>query len=399
MAVQQPEDKWLQARARTQEYSKKFPENLIRWVTQSLPGRATKTIPFQILTAGRGLAVDLNKYRANVNVKMLYDLGVKIFDLRLFGPTYWVHNDWRYQQDASFESYYKILRPLPDVVLGGYGVYNPWLDEETNYTTPIDPNVEYMKLYFKNFPCDYYTWDVEVGEETKSTNLHNVITSINLVKGLSRTMRQTMDEMPKWPNGYPRIPEMYSANWFLKQYGGDPMKIWLENTLRDTTNLPFLTWLAWLPTVFSGTYQKPQDLFDAEITPTGVQEDAYLHLRSEPLASKWQLTFTLKGPWSPDVGCDASITYGLAADYQKYRTLHNIGTVVTPPQPPPGGDYATKAELTNYVLKSALTAAGYATRTEVATQVSTVQSHVSSVENQVNTLNGKVVGAGKLLGG
>jgi hypothetical protein len=331
-----PGDLWWAARQKTAQYKGTLPERFITWVTRSFPGRATKRVPMSIITEGRGLGVDLNKYRTGVDVKMLADLGVRIFDLRLFGPTVWLFNQWGYQQDATFEGYYKILSDIPDVLIGAYGIYNPWLDEDNSYNSPLDPNVEYMKLYAKNYTkIHYHIWDVEVSTCTKGSNTKNGITSVNLAKGLSKTMQQTLKEMPIFTeNKYPRIPEMYSAQWYLRQYG-DPIKVWLENTLKDPANMPFLQWLAWLPQTFSDTYQKPTDLFDQLITPNGVQENNYLHMGNEPLASKWQCAFTLKGPWSPNAGIDCSITYGPGAQLTQYRYLHNIPEVVTPPPPPP----------------------------------------------------------------
>lgn len=345
------DDMWWAARQKTAAYRGTPWEVFTRTFSQSLPGAATRKVPFQILTEGRGMGVDLNTYRPNVNVEMLADMGVKVFDLRSFCPGRWEFDNWAYYQDGTFEGYYTRLMALRakgyDITIGGYGVYNPWLDETNGYKSPNEPNTLMMKLYLRNFPCDYYMWDVEVGECAKGSNLHNGITGVNLVLGLSRCMQQTLDEMPHWPgNNYPRIPEMYSANWYLKQWGGDPMKVWLENMLKDTSNLPFLTWFAWVPQIFSGTYAKPTDLYDLLLTPNGVQEDAYLHLRSEPLVEKWQCSWTLKGPWSPNVGIDTSLTYGLCARYDRYKYFHNIPAAVTPPEPPQPpnplpGDYVT----------------------------------------------------------
>lgn len=326
-------DLWWEARQRTAQYRGDLPERAYTWVTRSLPGLPTKTVPMQIISAGRGMGVDLNLYRKKVNVKMLFDLGVRIFDLRLFGPTYWWYDNWKYEQDETFEGYYQQLVDLPEAIIGAYGVYNPWLDEEAAYKSKIDPNVEYMKLYAKNYPgIHYHTWDVEVGTCTKGANKNNGITGTNLALGLSNTMNQTLREMPKFANGNPRIPELYSATWFLKQYG-DPIKLFLEHANADPANPQFIQWLAWLPTVFNGTYTTPSELFDKVITPNGIQENAYLRIGAAQLAGKWQCTWTLKGPWSPDVGIDASLTYGPCAQLSQYKYLHNITAATPPPEP------------------------------------------------------------------
>jgi hypothetical protein len=45
-----------------------------------------------------------------------------------------VWDRWNYEQDISFEEYLNILCQFGDIVIGGYGVYNPFLDEEAGYT-------------------------------------------------------------------------------------------------------------------------------------------------------------------------------------------------------------------------------------------------------------------------
>jgi hypothetical protein len=123
--------------------------------------------------------------------------------------------------------------------------------------------------------------------------------------------------------------------WFVRQYGGEPMKVYLNNTIPEsqTGNLPFLPWIAWLPQVFNESFEKPQDLYMKLITPNGVQENSYLRLQSEVIATKWQCSWHLKGPWSPDVGIDCSITYN-PRTLSGYKIAHNIPTGTKPPDDP-----------------------------------------------------------------
>lgn len=350
-------DMWWYSRQKTAQYRGELPERFIRWVTQSLPGLRTKQVPIGIRGFGAtasGYGVDLNKYRPKVNVEMLYDMGIRIFDLRMFGPTQWVYNDWKYEMDVTFPDYYTRIRKLPDAIIGGYGVHNAWMDEESGYTSNPDPQVTLLKLYAKNFPCDYYTWDDEVGQCYKNGNPNTIITGVNLTKSIANVLRQTLEQMEKWPNRYFKIPERYGANWFDKQYGGDTLLVWMDSNQKDPSNLWFLNWKAWIPTTFSQTFPTPQALFDKVIIPNGVQENAYLRYGSGPLAVKWQCTWNMLGPWCLDgKGIDASITYGLGAALSDYKYLHNMPVAVPPPDPGssgtvPPGDYITRLEFEDY---------------------------------------------------
>jgi hypothetical protein len=339
-------DMWLLSREKTAAYRGNAFELAVRTVVRSLPGGRAKEVPlaFTMASGGQtiaienaGLGVDLNAYRPGVNVELLYDLGVNIFDLRLFHPGRWEYGNWQYKQDPTFEPYLNRLVKLPGATIGGYGVLNLWLDEEMGYKSPLDPNVELMKLYVKNYidQLHYVCWDNEVYQCYKNGNPNTVITQVNHVKCLQNVMAQTLKEIKRFSDGSYRIPEHYTAMWFVRQYGGEPMKVYLNNTIPEsqTGNLPFLPWIAWLPQVFNESFEKPQDLYMKLITPNGVQENSYLRLQSEVIATKWQCSWHLKGPWSPDVGIDCSITYN-PRTLSGYKIAHNIPTGTKPPDDP-----------------------------------------------------------------
>src|SRR5512146_1457097 len=97
-------DLWWEAR---QSHKPNRIIELVKTVIQSLPGRPTKQV-FAGLTIGRdsaALAIDLNKYRVNRNLKAYLDAGVDIFILRIGGPAQWYDGAWQYTQDATYRGY------------------------------------------------------------------------------------------------------------------------------------------------------------------------------------------------------------------------------------------------------------------------------------------------------
>lgn len=292
-------------------------------------------------TSARAMAVDLNKYRPDVNVELLIDQGVRVFMLRVGGPTRWVYGAWAYEVDVTFVPYYERIRKYAKekgakVIIIGYGVHNAWANEVNNYQG-LDPQVRWLKEATRNHICDQYSWDDEVGECWKDGK-ETTITGVNLVKSISICMDQTFLEFEKHPTGLPKIPVHYSANWFMKKYAALQYQAWLDNNNRDTGARRFMTWRAWLPTVFSVTFLLISELFDKLLTPTGIQENAYLRMGSELAADWWQFTFTAMGPWcgpQSKGGIDASVSYGPSATLVQYFQNANIPFGTEPPQDPP----------------------------------------------------------------
>lgn len=298
------------------------------------------------------MMVDLNKYRPDVDVELLIDQGVRLFGLRVMGPTRWVYANWAYEVDKTFVPYYERIRAYAAakgvrVYILGYGIHNAWSNEEGNYLG-LDPQVKMLKEATRNHQCDLYCWDDEVATCWKD-NKETTITPTNLVRSIKICMQQTKDEMERWPDGSYKIPVHYTGVWFMKQYAPAEYRTWKDNASADPANRHFLNWYAYLPYTFKEVWANISMLFDKLPTPTGLQENAYLKIGgNEPPADLWQCTFTAKGPWSPDLGCDASITYGLsrkAVDFVRNANLP-LGPVVSssPSSSPSASNSASPSE-------------------------------------------------------
>lgn len=332
-------DLWKEARDKSAAYRDNIFIRVIAWIIRLFfPGKQVMGFG----TAESLMMVDLNKYRPNVNVELLIDQGVRLFGLRVIGPTQWIYGNWKYEVDCTFVPYHERIRRYAKekgvkVWILGYGVHNAWMNEEGNYLG-LDPQVTMLKEATRNHECDLYCWDDEVGECWKNGQ-NTIITPTNLVKSISICMEQTLKEMERNSDGSYKIPVHYSANWFMKKYAWAQYQSWLDNAGADPQNRRFLTWRAWLPVVYSEVFQAIRALFDKVFTPTGIQENNYLKMGSEPCADLWQLTFTAKGPWEPNLGCDASISYGLSTTLTQFAQNANLPLVepdVTPPLPPAG---------------------------------------------------------------
>lgn len=316
--------------------------------------------------------VDLNKYRDGVNVELLIDQGVRLFMLRVGGPTQWIYGAWKYEVDATFVPYYNRIRAYAKqkgitVWICGYGVYNPWSNEQNNYSGP-DPQVKWLKEATRNQLCDLYCWDDEVGT-CWMNGKETTITAPNLLKGLKACMEQTFleMEMANTAKGWHKMPIHYSANWYMKKFAQTEYTTWLDNNNRDVNSRHFLTWRAWLPTTFTETFATIGAMFDKVISPTGIQENAYLRMGSELAADLWQCTFTAKGPWGPAAGIDASISYGPSATIQQFAYNANLSLeTTTPPEPPPDDD-------------------GDTTDPDLAAQVKELQVEVNDINARLKT--------------
>lgn len=328
-------DLWAEARGYTAQQKPGLLMTILIWLI-SLIRPPTPITRMRFGTGESLLMVDLNKYRPGANVELLIDQGVRLFGLRVVGPRRWVFGDWQDEVDATFVPYYERIRAYAKqkgvvVWILGYGVHNAWSNEDNDYNG-IDPQLKLLKEATRNHLCDLYAWDDEVGTCWKN-GAETPITANNLVRSISLLMEQTLVEMERHPGGAFKIPVHYSANWFMKRYAPLQYQTWLDNAARDPAQRRFLTWRAWLPQVFSEAFATIRELFNKLVTPTGVQENAYLRMGSEPAADLWQCTFTAKGPWEAQLGIDASISYGQSAGWLDFA--RNANLPITIPQPPP----------------------------------------------------------------
>jgi hypothetical protein len=324
-------DLWKESR----DKSTTFRGSWLVWILSYLISLVFKPKPgiHTFGAAQRVMAVDLNKYRDKVNVEMLIDQGVRVIMLRVGGPTQWVYGDWKYEIDQTFTTYYARIRAYAklkgiQVWIIGYWVHNAWSNEEGNYLG-IDPQVTMFKEATRNHQCDLYAWDDEVGTCWKGGK-EITITPVNLLKSISLCMEQTWNEFERWPSGLHKMVVHYSANWFIDKFAKTNYIVWLDASNKTVDTRHMMTWRAWVPTVFSTVFALIGDLFDALITPTGIQENAYLTRGSGLTADFWQATFTAMGLWCPYAngkpifGIDASAGYGPSAVYDNFIYNANL---------------------------------------------------------------------------
>lgn len=349
-------DLWYESRQKSREYKGEWLVRLISFILRLLFPKRYKSLTATYFGTDQSvLCVDLNKYRPDVNVEMLIDQGIRVFMLRVGGPTQWIYANWKYEVDATFVPYYNRIREYAKlknikVWIIGYGVHNPWSNEEGNYIGK-DPQVTWLKEATRNQICDLYCWDDEVGECWKDSR-NTTITGVNLVKSVSRCIQQTWDEFERHSNGLQKPVLHYSAAWFINKYAKADYTNWLDNSNKSVDTRILMTWRAWLPTVFTETFSLITLLFDKAISPTGIQENSYLKTGSGLSADFWQLSFTAKGPWcgpKSASGIDASISYGPSNTLTKF--IYNANLPVTEPEPEEPDDPGTIEELTGKVTK------------------------------------------------
>lgn len=295
------------------------------------------------------MAIDLNSYRPDVNVELLIDQGVRVFMLRVVCPGRWEYGNWQYFVDSTFTTYHKRIRDYAKakgitVWICGYGVHNPWSNEQSGYNGP-DPQVALLKEATRNHLCDFYSWDDEVAECYRNGG-NVVMTSVNLVKSISSCMEQTWSEFERNPDGTHKMVLHYSANWYMKKYAQEAYTVWLDNSNTDVNTRHMMTWRAWVPVSISTAFDAIRAFFDKWIIPTGLQENAYLRLGSNLAADFWQGCFTTTGPWCPKkadgsyaYGIDSSISYGPSATLAKFAYNANLSYAQGDTEPPtaPGG--------------------------------------------------------------
>lgn len=349
-------DIWWENRQITANMQQSKLASAVNWMVRTLTPSKPK-----FMDGNSAMMVDLNKYRPDVNVELLIDQGVRIFMLRVGGPTAWVYGAEKYEVDVTFVMYYERIRAHAKlrgikVFIIGYGVYNAWANEQSNYTA-LDPQVTWLKEATRNHQCDQYCWDDEVGETWKDGKV-TVITGINLIKGIRKCMEDTFNEMERFPNGDYKIPLHYSADWFMDKYASTGYTDWLDAVNNDVRSRHIMLWRAWLPLTFNAVYETVKEIFIRCISPTGLQENAYLRRGSGLPADAWQFTFTGKGPWLGPLskaGIDMSTGYAQSATLAQYAYCANWVLIdpippTEPPDPIVTGSFVTTATFNAFLV-------------------------------------------------
>ncbi len=343
-AVFMSRDLWLESRNYTSQLQERwitsFPSKVARFFR---PGNYPPLMPFG--GDSSVMCVDLNKYRPDINVELLIDQGVRVFMLRVGGPTVWMYSNEKYEVDFTFVPYYERIRAYAKkkgvvVWIVGYAVHNYWANEINNYNGP-DYQVKWLKEATRNHECDAYCWDDEV-DHTWKDNKDTYITATNAIKSIAGCMEQTFQEMERNLDGSYKMVVHYSANWFMKKVNQAGYAVWLDNNNSNILTRHMTTWRAWVPNIFTEVFATLGDLFTKVLTPTGIQENAYLVLGSGLKSDFWQFSFTAMGPWcptdpatgKPKYGIDVSTSYGPSATLSQMAYCHNWQLVLPDTEPP-----------------------------------------------------------------
>lgn len=338
-------DLWWEAR---QSHQPSQVMELARDVIQSLPGRPAKKV-FAALSLGRenaALAIDLNKYRPNRNLKAYQDAGVVIFILRIGGPGAWIEGDWRYQMDATYKPYLEQCDKIGvlDRTIG-YIVHNPFEIWTQNGATGETVHTELLDDWTSGgWMTKAFCYDHEVAEcwrgATKIT-----CTNVNLVKSLAENTLNT------WKK-FHRMVGVYSARWFINSFGLAEHITYFDNINKPESEggagKQRPAWWAWYPQTLSKVYANLQDSLADLLQPTADQTGKFLQCGSYSLADLWQFTSCLKLAGAmldgkdDTIGVDASVSLGTLTEA---CAAFGLGAAMPPEPPvPPSGDYVTRAE-------------------------------------------------------
>ncbi len=322
-------DLWLEARQKTAEMSKSYVPPFIRTFSQSLPGMPTR-MSFAANLLGRekaGLVIDLNKYRPNRDLQRYVDAGADAFILRMGGPTQWVEEDYRYEEDKTWRPYMAAADKIGfGSRVAGYWIDNPF--EDWNLEGIIsNVHLNLINTWTNNgymppaFICDHeiaHTW-------RGATKIQ--VTNYNLVKSMAETTQKV------W-NQWRKPVSIYTANWFINQYGKLEHTTYFDNINAGEKRRGI--WLAWVPQNFTKEYENLEVSLDELLTPTGDQISRFLNIGNNSKADLWQYTFSLKLP-GDSVGVDASVSLGTKEEM--FYMMGFKAPVVDPdpePEPEPG---------------------------------------------------------------
>lgn len=335
-------DLWWEAR---QSHKPSRALELATEIIYSLPGvpaRRRFVKPAILGADNKALAIDLNKYRANRNLRSYVDAGVNCFILRLGGPTQWVEGAWKYEIDATYKPYLEQINKLGMVGSTiGYIVHNPFEETSINGATGETMHTELIDEWTSGgWMPQAFCYDHEVATcwrgSTKIT-----CTAPNLVKSLNINTDNT------WKK-YRRMVGIYTARWFINQYGLAEHVSYLDNVNKPESvggpgkQRPM--WYAWYAQTFPEQYADLRASLTKLIDPTPAQVNAYLQCGSYSLADLWQYTFTLKLT-GDDIGVDANVSLGTKAQFYEAWGLKDTVTPPPPPPPEPEPDPTTLAQL------------------------------------------------------
>jgi hypothetical protein len=327
-------DLWLDAREQTRKAGRlNIGERLVRWVTQSLPGRATSMTAYAIPNAsGRGLAIDLNKYRPGRNLKAYQDAGVDIFILRMGGPARWYDGDWQYTLDPTYRPYMEQLETLGLLHRTiGYIVHNPFEVYTINGATGETVHTELIDDWCaggNTYMPAAFAYDHEVATCWRGAT-EITCTPYNLVKSLEVNTANTYRK-------FRRMVGIYTARWFVDKYARTEHIVYLDNVNKPESlggaGMQRPMWYAWYPQTFSKQYTDLRQSLEDLISPTPTQINNFLQCGSHSLATLWQYTSTLKLT-GDDIGVDANVTWGTLSDF-----LYAWGLPAEPEPPDDPGD-------------------------------------------------------------
>jgi len=346
MVVNRTADLWWEAR---NSHKPNGVAQSAKSVIQSLPGRPTQTAFRTPALLGRndpGLVVDLNKYRPGRDLKAYQDAGVDFFILRIGGPSKWVEGDYKYQEDVTYKPYLEQLDKLG--LLGqsiGYIVHNPFEPLTVNSTTGKSIHTQLIDEWTSGgYMPQAFVYDHEVAECWRG-NTKITCTAPNLVNSLAFNTDNT------WKI-YRRVVGIYTARWFINQYGLTNHVAYLDNVNKSEasggpgTQRPM--WYAWYSQTWSKQYTDLDASLDELVEPTTTQTNNLLQCGSYSLYDLWQYTYTLKLAGDA-IGVDASVTRGSKADFIAMFGLKPTGTTPPPPveppvEPPATGDFQAQLD-------------------------------------------------------
>jgi hypothetical protein len=320
-------DLWWQAREHSRKVNRLYRTfNPVVVKVMSFAGKPVRPV-LSALALGRDrskvtLAIDLNKYREPqvARVEEYRDAGVDLFIGRMGGPTRWVDGQWNYAEDKTWrmmlENLAKIgIEPVQTV---GYGVQNPFIGGESNYTD------DHFSTYLNQWgqggaDPGAYMCDTEVNTCWRN-GVEITQTPVNMIRSLANDTEKVWQRFKK-------ICGIYSGKWFFNKVGLDHYVTYFDNINRGEMRRP--VWLAWLPQTINREFTNLEEILDILIVPTESQKNAYLRIGSTE-ALLWQFLFNLRLP-GDSVGVDASVSLLPKEDVLKAL---NMGTQPEPPKPP-----------------------------------------------------------------
>lgn len=333
-------DLWWEARQHTAELQDEVGKpGLFKMISMSLPGKPVvqSLAAANLGRANAALAIDLNHYRPNRNLKAFRDAGVDIFILRIGGPTRWVDGNWGYKIDATYKPYLEQCDRIG--VLGqtiGYIVHNPFESYTINGATGETIHTELIDDWTSGgYMPQAFCYDHEVATAWRSTGAEIKATNYNLVKSLEVNTDNTYKK-------FKRAVGIYTARWFTNANAPSEHTIYFDNVNKPESaggpgkQRPM--WWAWYPPTENTTYTNLQNALEKLLVPTPDQIMKLLQQGSYSLADLWQFTSALKlaggmlDGSNDTAGVDGSVSLNSLTECLAAWGLKPIGTA--PNEPP-----------------------------------------------------------------